>query len=66
VHIRRGGSSVHYRDARNRDFPPEYQVLCANCNHSKHLGGVCLHQRDDLLARLSALSLSASNLQAAT
>lgn len=53
-HVNGGGSKMskeknkmwHYRDARDRNFPPDYQVLCSNCNMSKHFGkGVCVHQR---------------------
>ena len=34
-----------YRHIRNSGFPPDYQVLCMNCNHGKHRnGGVCPHQ----------------------
>ncbi len=32
---------------RKHDYPPGFQVLCLNCNRSKHFGGgVCAHCRD--------------------
>lgn len=34
-----------YRDIINRGFPPDFQLLCANCNIGKHKnGGTCPHQ----------------------
>lgn len=30
-----------YRDARDRGFPPDYQVLCFNCNSAKYHKGAC-------------------------
>jgi hypothetical protein len=43
----RGGSfrGAAYRDARDRGYPPDYQILCHNCNASKAFGGTCVHQR---------------------
>lgn len=40
-----GGRSIQaYRDARNRGYPPDYQVLCHNCNHGRAINdGVCPH-----------------------
>jgi len=38
-----GGVSF-YRHLICLGFPPGYQVLCFNCNYSKHLLGVCAHQ----------------------
>jgi hypothetical protein len=30
---------------RNNNYPPGFQVLCLNCNRSKHFGsGACAHQ----------------------
>lgn len=35
-----------YRRARDLGFPPEFRILCHNCNQSAHLGGgICAHQR---------------------
>ena len=32
---------------RKHDYPPGFQVLCLNCNRSKHFGGgICVHCRD--------------------
>jgi hypothetical protein len=28
-------------------FPPEYQVLCLNCNQLKDMGEACPHRRKD-------------------
>ena len=33
------------RDARDRNYPPDYQILCHNCNASKAFGGTCTHHR---------------------
>lgn len=50
-----GGGNEHRKVTRNiyrylkiNNFPPGYQVLCMNCNFSKHLGnGICIHKRKD-------------------
>jgi len=49
-----GGGSKHfkvrkpdsvYRDAVRAGFPPEYQLLCSNCNRGRQRnGGICPHQ----------------------
>lgn len=44
---RRAGvdGATFYHHLRNEGFPPGYQVLCYNCNISKHRnGGVCAHK----------------------
>lgn len=43
----RGGCGVHfYRWLKKNGFPGGFQVLCFNCNFSKHQGGgVCMHAR---------------------
>lgn len=38
------GGPQFYRDIIERGFPPEFQVLCFNCNMAKHLRGECPHQ----------------------
>lgn len=39
------GGLPTYTDLRRRGFPAGYQVLCFNCNRSKHLnGGKCIHE----------------------
>ena len=53
-HVNGGGSAARrrnrspyaaYRIARKQGFPPEYQVLCCNCNCGRHRnGGVCPHK----------------------
>lgn len=44
---RKHNSHFAYRDAIKRGFPPDYQVLCFNCNWAKHALGVCPHQLQD-------------------
>lgn len=52
-HVHGGGTQHRKADKRSilvfirdHDFPPEYQLLCWNCNRSKHFGnGLCKHQR---------------------
>ena len=42
----RGMSGVHfYRWLHKNGMPTGFQVLCFNCNVSKHLGGICAHKR---------------------
>lgn len=34
-----------YRWLEDQGFPPEYQILCFNCNHGRYLnGGICPHK----------------------
>lgn len=33
-----------YSWLKNNDYPEGFQVLCHNCNFSKHLHGVCIHK----------------------
>lgn len=44
-HIKENDSQVHYRDAKKRNYPPDYRVLCHNCNLSIGHYGYCPHQR---------------------
>lgn len=39
------GGGALYRWLRKQDWPSGFQCLCMNCNWSKRLGGVCIHQR---------------------
>lgn len=40
---RKGGEKI-YRKLRRENYPPGYQILCSNCNWSKHLNkGECIH-----------------------
>lgn len=41
---RSGLGDYLYRDLRDRGFPEGFQVLCYNCNISKHRKGVCEHK----------------------
>lgn len=42
----RGGIGMYLWIHKN-NFPPDFQVLCFNCNHGKQLnGGVCPHQKE--------------------
>jgi hypothetical protein len=44
------GTGGVYRLAVELGFPPQFQLLCAKCNMSKHKGGgVCLHQRREMV-----------------
>jgi len=38
-----GGGSHFYRLLIKRHYPPGYQVMCFNCNFSKHIRGTCCH-----------------------
>lgn len=49
-----GGGRQHLKSLKVRTmytwliahgFPPEYQTLCANCNHAKGRLGTCPHQK---------------------
>ena len=49
-HVNRGGSkhrklgaNIHYKDALRRNFPPDYRVLCFNCNCVQAHGKPCPH-----------------------
>lgn len=43
--IKKNGSNI-LKWLIKQDFPPEFQILCHNCNMSKYLnGGVCAHKR---------------------
>lgn len=45
---RSGLGDYLYRDLRDRGFPDGFQVLCYNCNISKHRnGGVCEHRLEE-------------------
>lgn len=40
------GGSYSFLIVKQQGYPNKYQLLCFNCNYSKHLGnGVCIHQR---------------------
>lgn len=40
-----GGGLGMLLDIRKRGFPPEFQVLCFNCNQGRQLnGGICPHK----------------------
>jgi hypothetical protein len=39
-----GSVTASYRDIVWREFPTDYRLLCANCNHGRYRnGGVCPH-----------------------
>jgi hypothetical protein len=38
-------SGAFYQWLKSHNFPPGFQVLCWNCNHSKHFHGECVHKR---------------------
>lgn len=39
-----GGTQGAYADARRRNYPLDYQLLCHNCNQAKGYYGYCPHQ----------------------
>jgi len=41
---RKGGGTAFYRWLINNNFPEGFQVLCANCQLSKQIDGICFHQ----------------------
>lgn len=43
---RRSGGYKVYKDVIKRGFPPEYTILCMNCNFSKGSQGYCPHVMD--------------------
>lgn len=45
---RGGGGIVLYKWLIANDFPPGFQVLCANCNMAKDRPGGCPHQREEV------------------
>lgn len=40
------GSNAHYTDARRREFPSDYRVLCYNCNCCRAHKGYCPHEKE--------------------
>lgn len=38
------GGDTFYRWLKKNNYPPEFQVLCHNCNMAKGLYGVCPHK----------------------
>ncbi len=40
---RQGSGTLVYRDICDRGFPPDFQILCFNCNYAKHRLGRCPH-----------------------
>jgi len=67
-HVAGGGSKMRkvnqvtnilYSHIIKAGFPPDYRVLCHNCNHSARMGnGVCTHQRNMLLFNMKTLKIS--------
>lgn len=43
-HRKERGSNAHYMDAKRRNFPPDYRVLCFNCNCVMAHGQSCPHE----------------------
>lgn len=41
AHLKKEGNRAHYKDAIDRDFPIDYQVLCHNCNKAKGVSTSC-------------------------
>jgi uncharacterized protein with PIN domain len=40
------GSETLYKWLKRNNFPPGFQVLCANCNGAKQYHGMCPHERE--------------------
>jgi hypothetical protein len=40
-----GGTTLVYRSICDQGFPPDFQILCFNCNYAKHRQGKCPHER---------------------
>lgn len=45
VHRKLVGKTGVYKDIVDRNFPPDFQILCWNCNMAKHKLGKCPHQK---------------------
>lgn len=43
-----GGGPGMYHWLKKHNYPPGFQVLCCNCNHGKHVNGICPHQQKKL------------------
>jgi 5-methylcytosine-specific restriction endonuclease McrA len=44
-HRKSKGSAFNiYQEIKRNNFPPEYQILCMNCNMSKGKRGTCIHK----------------------
>ncbi len=41
-----GGGNAFFIWLRNNNYPPEYRILCINCNFSMGRFGYCPHQRE--------------------
>jgi len=45
-----GQSTINtYRDVIKRGFPPDYQILCMNCNWAKGVFGKCPHNNTPII-----------------
>jgi hypothetical protein len=53
-HRKAGGSYAPYFDAIQRNFPPDYRLLCYNCNCSRAFRGYCPHETDKREAYLES------------
>lgn len=40
------GNQRFYQWLEDNDYPPGFQTLCHNCNHAKHVLGVCPHREE--------------------
>ena len=45
-HRKRRASHLILRDIKRAGFPPEYRVLCHNCNMARGLYGACPHEEN--------------------
>lgn len=57
-----GGNRWLMIEIIKRGFPPEYQLLCFNCNCAKSTnGGVCPHEEDRLAQEVAALTAASAS-----
>ena len=57
------GSSILYKDVINRNFPPEYTILCFCCNHSQSKGTPCPHKLQGQVLNLNYYSQYSNKLK---
>lgn len=59
---RQGGSTQMYRWLVKNNYPDGFQLLCWNCNVTKHIYGMCPHQMGGDANALSVQSVHGSPL----
>lgn len=46
LHRKTKSGGRHWKDIIDLGFPPDFQILCANCNQAKETEGGCPHAQD--------------------